>query len=228
MIALVSSTIKPSTKVGVSLYSYEERLEQTKLTITRLTEHGFTEIFLIDNSHELDQQQLEKLLPGFNNLKVYHIRHYQFTNKGLNELLMLLYLTDVIPLNRQIFKISGRYYPVEGFQKPDFIDFAVKWYDPDKKLGAVSTRGYWIKDAQTLQQFLLRCLQEWSVYSYRITGPVSLAKRLIKKNTEPLNISIELAAANVFRIFRYKVTLLENIGIEGLVAGVGHYEKISE
>lgn len=230
MIAVVSSTIKPRIIAGknISRYSFEDRLEQTRLTLTRLNAHGFTDIFLADNSPDLDQQQLESLLHGFQNLKAYHIRQHQFENKGINELLMLLYLTEVIPAGREIFKISGRYYPAGGFQKPDFEDFAVRWYHPGSRKGAVSTRGYWAKDAQTLQLFLLRCQTELSVYSYRAGWIRSLVKRVFSKNPDPLNISIEFAAANVFKLYRYKVKQLDHIGIEGLVAGVNHYEKLKE
>ncbi|HVV54562.1 MAG TPA: hypothetical protein VHC47_04530, partial [Mucilaginibacter sp.] len=142
MIAVVSSTIKPPVKPGksVSRYSFEDRLEQTRLTLTRLKEHGFTDIFLADNSPGLDQRELESLLKGFQNMKAYHISQYQFENKGINELLMLLYLTEVIPADQEIFKISGRYYPIDGFQKPEFEDFAVKGYNYQARKGTISTR----------------------------------------------------------------------------------------
>lgn len=233
MIAVVSSTIKPTVKTEkqVSLYSFDERLKQTKQTITLLLEHQFTQVFLVDNSQTLDQIQLEQLLVGFPNLKVFHLRQFQFLNKGLNELLMLLFLTDYLPVNETIFKISGRYYPSEKFLKPDFTDFAFRGYHYKKKNGTLSTRGYWVKNVDVFRRFLLESVDELFAYPERIVGVKSLIRALFyKKNVidDPLNISIEFAAANVLKAGNYDLYLLENIGIEGLVAGADKPEKITE
>jgi hypothetical protein len=233
MIAVVSSTIKPQIKNGkaVSLFSFEERLEQTKLTLVRLHEHGFEQVFLVDNSPQLNQPQLAELLRDFPDVKVFHLQQYQFLNKGVNELLMMLYLIQYLPADNPIFKISGRYCPSVEFRKPDFADFAFKPYHYHKKNGIVSTRGYWIKNAQIFERFLLSCLDELFAYPERVVGIKSLLRLLfVEKNVigNPLNISIEFAAANVLKAGKYKVQLLDSMGIEGLIAGAGTYEKITE
>jgi hypothetical protein len=233
MIAIISSTIKPVIKneKAISFYSFEERLDQTKLTLVRLKEAGFDLIFLADNSPLLDQSELEKLLQDFKGVVIFHLRQYQFSNKGINELLMLLFLTGQLPPNEIIFKISARYYLSPEFKKPDFVDFAVKQYDFKRKTGTISTRGYWVKNTETLHRFLLSCFDELFAYPERIVGLKSLFRLLfVKKNVidEPLNISIEFAAANVLKAGNYQVRLLDRIGIEGLVAGANNIEKITE
>ncbi|RYY07804.1 MAG: hypothetical protein EOP43_02135 [Sphingobacteriaceae bacterium] len=129
MIAVVTSTIKPlvENKHKRSFYTFSERLEQTKNTLNLLGKHGFDSIFLIDNSPSLDQTELKQLLHTFPQVQIYHIQEYQFENKGINELLMLLYISKHLPENQTILKISGRYYPSSHFEKPDFLDFAVKF-----------------------------------------------------------------------------------------------------
>lgn len=232
MIAIVSSTIKPRIQAGktISHYSFEERLEHTLFTLKRLLQCGFDDIWLVDNSPLLDQQQLQQLLGDFPGVKIYHLVQYQFMNKGINEILMLLYLTEHLPANQNIFKINGRYYPSHDFKKPDFTDFAVKPYHFEKQNGLISTRAYWVKDAATLHRFLLLCLDELFAYPERVVGIKSLFNKLfIKKDPdEPLNISIEFAAANVLKAGGYGVTLLNSIGIEGYIAGLQHVEKVNE
>ncbi|HVW15746.1 MAG TPA: hypothetical protein VHB54_18085 [Mucilaginibacter sp.] len=231
MIAVVSSTIKPLTESQrTSFYSFEERLEQTKKTLVRLQECGFKEIYLADNSPELDQQQLQDLLSGFKTLRPFHVRLYQFANKGVSELMMLLYLTGLLPREQAIFKISGRYYPTADFKKPAFEDFAVKGYHFPKRTGTISTRAYWVKDSDTFHRFLLQTLAEVYAYPERIVGVGSFFRQVFgkKKEAGQLNISIEFAAANVLKQGAFKINLLDNLGIEGLVAGADAYEKIHE
>lgn len=231
MIAIVSSTIGPliSEKVK-SLYNSEERLRQTKVTLKRLRECGFDDIYLVDNSPLLDQPQLQQLLIDFPEVKAFHLRQYQFINKGLNELMMMLFLTGQVPAGQNIFKISGRYYPVEGFKKPDFVDFAVKQHQHAGGITSVATRAYWVKDAATLERFLLWCLDELFAYPERIVGLKSLYNKLfVKKDPDnPLNISIEFAFANILKAGNYKVTLPDNMGIEGQLAGSDDEHKITE
>ncbi len=133
---------------------------------------------------------------------------------------------------QNIFKISGRYYPTQIFEKPGFKDFAVKGYGYKNKTGTISTRAYWIKDAVTFEGFLLKCLSEVYAYPERIVGAGSLLRKFngffLKKTQPPLNISIEFAAANVLKTGSYDVTQLDAINIEGLVAGSGHKEMITE
>jgi hypothetical protein len=232
MIAVVTSTIKPPTAYQKSFYSFAERLEQTKTTLKRLEECGFTSIFLIDNSPLLNQTELQQLLHDFPNVQLYHLQQYHFDNKGINELLMLLYLTQHLPLNQPVFKLSGRYYPTASFKKPEFCDFAVKEYQYKKRNGTISTRGYWVKNTIILQTFLLNCLNEIFVYPERITGfrslLVKLEKKIFNKEITPLNISLEFAAANVLKRSSYSINFLPTIGVEGLIAGATQMERITE
>lgn len=231
MIAVVTSTIKPGT-TDRSFFSFEERLEQTKHTLTKLQAHGFTDIYIIDNSPALNLESLKDLLKEFPKVNAYHILQFQFINKGINELLMLLFLTEHLPAEGKIFKISGRYYPTAAFSEPDFKDVAVKSYQYKSRTGTISTRAYWAKDVSTMKTFLQNCLIEIYAYPERIVGVKSLGKHLgrllLKKKTTPLNISIEFAAANILKAHNYQVTFLDHIGIEGLVAGAGQLEKITE
>ena len=231
MIAVVTSTVKPEI-IGRSFYSFQERLNQTRQTLIKLQKFGFNTIYVIDNSISLDQSSLDQLFIDFPTVKFFHIMQYQFHNKGVNELLMLLYLTRYIPGNEHIFKLSGRYYPNQSFIKPNFTDFAVKTYHYNNRNGTISTRGYWIKDVNIMQNFLLKCLNEVFAYPERIVGIRSLYKKLkssiLYKSTPPLNISIEFASANVLKKEKYHLTFMNNIGIEGLVAGADHFENIIE
>jgi hypothetical protein len=234
MIAIVTSTIKPTQgdDPSRSLYTFKQRLEQTKHTLTRLKQCGFKSIYLLDNSPSLDASTLQSLLNDIADVKVYHLLQYQFKNKGINELLMLLFITELLPKSETIFKISGRYYPTETFDKPHFTDFAAKAYGYNTSKGTISTRGYWIKDADTMHCFLKSCLDEVYTYPARIVGLRSLynklGQRLFNKPFTPVNISIEFAAANVLKRSNYKVTLLNTVNIEGLVAGADKLEKITE
>ena len=111
------------------------------------------------------------------------------------------------------------------------MDFAVKDYNYYKKNGTISTRGYWVKNAKTMERFLLSCLEELSAYPERIVGVKSLLRLLFAKKNgsdKRLNISIEFAAANVLKAGTYQVNLLNKLGIEGLVAGADSIEKITE
>jgi len=233
MIAVVSSTIKPVIKNReiTNIYGFEDRLEQTRHTINRLLEVGFDEIYLVDNSPLLSQPQLQNLLQGYHKVNLYHVPQYQFPNKGINELLMLLYATQFLPPYEVIFKISGRYYPAENFEQPYFEDFAVKGLNYHKRNGYISTRGYWVKDVATFENFLLHTVDEVFCYPERIVGPRALLRVLFTKKDIikfPLNVAIEFAAANILKSEKYKVKLLDQLRVEGLVAGIGHTEKIAE
>lgn len=234
MIAVITSTIKPSAyhDSSRSFYSFTERLEQTKTTLVQLKECGFEKVFLVDNSPLLNQSELQQLLLDFPDVQIYHLQQYQFENKGVNEILMLLFIAAHLPAGQNIFKISGRYYPSSLFKKPAFKDFAFKQYNYKKRTGTISTRGYWVKDAQLLETFLLSTLNEVFAYPERIHGIKSFYKKFeqifFNKAAVPYNISIEFAGANVLKRGNYHISFLNHIGIEGLVAGADHVEKIIE
>ena len=115
MIALITSTLRPTSIQ--SFFSNEERYEQTLVTIRKLAEKGFKEIYLIDNS--LDAIDVPKLIADSGmNLQVHHTPQYSFANKGLNEALLLLNNLHHLPASTHIFKISARYYPCLLYTSP--------------------------------------------------------------------------------------------------------------
>ena len=235
MVAIVTSTINPFVEGIVpvkSFYTFPERLEHTKETLKSLQQNGFENIFLVDNSITLNQSQLSDLLIDFPAVKIHHIDQYQFANKGINELLMLLFICKDLPPGQPIFKISGRYKINSSFRKPTFSTIAVKGYNFNSKTGTISTRAYWVQDSSIFEDFLLKCLNEVFAYAERVVGARSLYRKLKNLFTNQvarqLNISIEFAAANVLKQGAHNITLMDNLGIEGLVAGSNHIEKITE
>ncbi|PAW93476.1 hypothetical protein CKK33_08225 [Mucilaginibacter sp. MD40] len=232
MIAVITSTLQPGNKSTRGFYNDNERLAQTLQTVKSLYQHGFEHVYLVDNSPSLTEADLQSIFTGSRHLNVYHTNQYQFDNKGINEILMLLLLSEHLPKDQPIFKISGRYCLTEHFTVPDFPAFAVKGYEYHSRNGAVSTRGYWVKDADKLQCFLKDCLTEVFAYPERIVGIRSLIKKTIqlafKKPYIPVNASIEFAAANVLKRGKLNVALLPQLGIRGLVAGNNQREEIIE
>jgi hypothetical protein len=229
MIAVITSTIKPAE--NKSYYSYEERLEQTTGTIVSLRQAGFNKIYLVDNSPALSIEQLRQLIKDDENLEVHHVDQYQFTNKGINELLMLLYICPHLPVNDTIFKISGRYVVTSGFEKPNFDDFAVRSFHLSGNNKVISTRAYWVKNTLLFEDFLNATLREVFAYPERVVGIRSLLNKIkssINKKTSLVNVSIEFAAANVLKRSNYNVSFLDKLKIEGLVAGSDRPEKIIE
>ncbi len=229
MIAVVTSTIKPAE--NKSYYSFIQRVDQTIATLQSLQQAGFDEIYLVDNSPELDADGLRLLLKDYSRVHIFHINQYQFNNKGVNELLMLLYICQNLPVDQPIFKISGRYYANAAFKKPEFVDLAVKGYHFPKKTGTISTRGYWIKNSALFEGFLNAAFREVFAYPERIVGLRSLiykVKTMFGTHHKPLNISIEFAAANVLKRSQYRVSFLNELNIEGLIAGSDREEKIIE
>lgn len=229
MIAVVTSTIKPAE--GKSYYSYTQRVEQTIATLQSLRQAGFDEIYLVDNSPQLDIDSLRLLLKEYAQVHIFHTNQYQFNNKGINELLMLLYICSHLPADQSIFKISGRYTANAAFRKPEFLDMAVKGYHFSNKTGTISTRGYWVNNAVLFEDFLNATLREVFAYPERIVGLGSLiykVKNIFGTQAKPLNISIEFAAANVLKCSKYKVSFLKELNIEGFVAGSDREEKIIE
>jgi hypothetical protein len=68
-------------------------------------------IVLVDNSESYNFSKIESAVT---NVKILPLVQFQFQNKGINELLMLLAAVDVLPADTPIFKISGRYFPNEN------------------------------------------------------------------------------------------------------------------
>jgi hypothetical protein len=233
MIAIVTSCINPKKIPAItrSYFSLQEREEQTIHTLNRLKEVGFKHIILADNSFEYD---FTKLGPVIDNVQVVHLKQYQFLNKSINEILILLSILDQIPENTPIFKISGRYFPSANFkmEMSDGVDFKVKGFEFDTSKAVITTRGYFVRNKAIYEDFLLYCLNEIYSYPYRVVGLGSFTKFIkqflkpsVKKTT---TISVEFAAARAIKQGGFTYELTDNMNIEGQIAGLESKELIKE
>lgn len=232
MIAVITSCIHPKQSENIrSFVPLTERIEQTLYSIERLKAIGFKQIILVDNSYEIDFSRIKL---AHKDIKIIHVQQYQFTNKGVNELLMLLTILDQIPNDTPIFKISGRYFPNEAFnfEFNNEFDFKIRPYNFLERRGTISTRGYFVKNKEIYEDFLLKTLNEVFIYQSRFVGWGS-SKIQFKNIFSPifskkLNTSIEFAAARVLKNSNYKLELIDTIGIEGQIAGFENLTAINE
>lgn len=233
MIAIVTSCINPKvfSTFTRSYFSLQEREEQTIHTLIRLKEVGFKHIILADNSFDYD---FTKLGSAIECVQVIHLKQYQFSNKSINEILILLSVIDQIPDNMPIFKISGRYFPSENFKfkMGEGVDFIIKGFEFDTRNAVITTRGYFVRNKVLYEDFLLYCLNEIYSYPYRIVGLHSFLifiKEFFKPNLKKTStISIEFAAARVLKNGNFKYQLIDTLDIEGQIAGLESKELIKE
>lgn len=233
MIAIVTSCIHPKefSNFTRSYFSLPEREEQTIQTLIRLKEVGFKHIILADNSFDYDFSRLGSALEG---VQVVHLKQYQFANKSINEILILLSVIDQIPDHMPIFKISGRYFPSENFKfsLSDGFDFAVKGFEFDTKNAVITTRGYFVRNKVLYEDFLLYCLNEIYSYPYRIVGIRSFLRfitEFLKPSLKKIStISVEFAAARTLKNGNFKYELIDTLHIEGQIAGLESKELIKE
>jgi hypothetical protein len=233
MITVVTSCINPETNLNEpkSFLSLKEREDQTLYSLKKIKDVGLSRIILVDNSQSYDFSSIENAI---SELEIIHLKQYQFKNKGLNELLMLLAIVEELPDDEPIFKISGRYYPDENFTLnfEDDMDFKIKAYDFESKRGTISTRGYFVRNKKIYKEFLLKTLNEVFIYPQRIVGFRSLINQ-IKGIYNPnfsasLATSIEFAAARVIKNEQYTYTMTPIFGIEGKIAGFAELTFIKE
>ncbi len=228
MIGVISSTIFPSDEPMYwgsprTILPSSARLEQTQGTIVSLLEAGISEINLVDNSGG-------QWIPGTENdlqpARVQICDQYQFQNKGISEILMLLSVLPQISNDKPILKISGRYLlkgPVD--MNTGNAELAVKLYRPSARdKTEMSTRCYWVKNREVFEDFLISILRELYSSRAKITGFGS-ALRLIRNSVFPGNDKypyhdpvdgIEKAAARVLETRRFKVRYLDSLRIEGI------------
>lgn len=233
MIALITSTIVPET---YSFFSIEERYQQTIDTIGNLAKVGFENIYLVDNSvSEIDYERLNSSVAI--NIQLIHSPQYNFTNKGLNEALLILNNLSKLPDDQPIFKISGRYLPTEEFNITNLLAEL-----RDKEILGVgnisknsnsyfNTRAYLVASKKTLASILELAVEEMIAYGNGIhgfSGWLNLFKKALKLQIgTPFQISIESAFANILRA-KTNYKLVEKINIEGFVAGSKVLTFISE
>lgn len=226
MIAIVTSCINPVIAIDNALRSHislKEREEQTVKGLIKLIETGFKQIIIVDNSAQAYDFSTIKALS--NNISVIQLKQFQFQNKGINELLMLLTVLDELPEDETIFKISARYLPNHNFicELSSSDDFKIKGYNFEQKRGTISTRAYFVKNKTIYKDFLLQTLNEVFLYPQRIVGIrslVNLFSSIFRPQFTPLfNTSIEFAGARVLKNSKYRIKSVDRIGVEGLVAG---------
>lgn len=226
MIAVVSSTLFPGQAPlygsDRSVYSHAERLDQTRGTVQSLVEAGLRDVYVADNSPAApDARVIESLAPA----SVHHFRdQYQFHNKGISELFLLLLLVESLPGDQPILKVSGRYRLLGGVELSlDGADVAAKW---DERNRGISTRCYLVRNRDVYRRFLEDTLSEVYGQAARIRGPRSLL-RIVKNSLAATNDhtryfdpndSIEQASARALRRPSYRVRRLPALGITGEVA----------
>jgi hypothetical protein len=239
MLGIISSTIFPGSE---PLYwgsprnciPSGDRLAQTRETIASLLTAGISEIILVDNS---GSNWVEKTQEQLQPANVYVFDQYQFQNKGISEILLLLNSLRIVPSCVPILKVSGRYVLKQGFAlNPGDADLGVKLVKSnDGTLDWVSTRCYWTRDKQVLANFLRSTLMELYGGAAKIRSPRSVL-RLMRNTVFPKvdnypyhdpPEAIEGAAARVVRRTKYKVRFLETIGVEG-ISGDNDRKRISE
>jgi hypothetical protein len=225
VIAVVSSTIFPGDAPvyaeSRSVFNPQERLEQTRHTIDSLKAIGFTDIYLADNSGGNWASGTEdRLKPA----KVYRFAHYQFRNRGISELYMLLEVLDALPAGTPILKISGRYALKKNISDQlGQADVAAKWNERDS---AISTRCYMVRDTRLYRRFLEDTMNEVYGYAARVHGPRSFL-RILKNSMFPgadkdiyfdPSMSIEGGAARALLTKGYVVGRLTDLALEGEIA----------
>jgi hypothetical protein len=223
MIAIVTSTIFPLAATKHTQYretiSSSDRLDQTKQTIVSLKEHGFEKIYLFDNSGFQWGEGTEALLYPAEILK---FNTFQFENKGLSELYMLLCGLVNIPENIPIFKISGRYTLNQKINNSLIFEynFIGKFFDKDK---TISTRGYYFQDKQTMYRVLHLALNYVYAYPSKVVGPGSLLRIIqnafnpnLEKKFYESSISIERGIYKAIKECKLSTLQLEELNISGI------------
>jgi len=234
MIVVITSCLQPITVK--SFFSFEERLQQTRLGLAKLKRLNFDRSFLLDNSDLLDQTVLEDLLSDFKGLEKYYGRQFQFGNKGLNEALLILNHLRHLPPDVPILKMSGRYYPNAHFEFPssallsryDFIGIGENF---DQRVSSFNTRAYFIRNKKVWETTLVLAVEEMLSYARGIHGLKSLIQSLADfykpSPGVPYQLSLEQALARVLKA-KQNYLLLDKTNIEGYVAGSAQVNFIQE
>lgn len=234
MIAIISSTIFPGSPTESTLYrtsvTADERLAQTIATIESLKSAGFSKIYLFDNSGFNWNQEVDPLLSPAIILK---FNSFQYNNKGLSELLMLLHGMQQIPTNEAILKISGRYQLSSPIREESLTttDFAGKFHTD-----TISTRAYYFKNSELMHDVLFEALNKMYAYKHKIVGFRSLIQVVknaflndVATSFYDTTISIERGMFDAIKKLRLKTLHLEKLNVSG-VSGhhTDHQKTISE
>lgn len=221
MIAIITSTIFPAPATTTTSYrgsiDYQDRLMQTVETIKSLVDLQFSAIYLFDNSGFNWEETVENQLSP---AKIIKFNMFQFDNKGLSELYMLLHGLSVIPNDIPILKISGRYILEQKLNDELLkkVDFAGK-FNPD----TISTRAYYFKTREAMQNVLYVALNNMYAYKHKIVGFRSLFKVMQnaffdngQSSFYDTTISIERGMFNAIKKLKLKTQHMPVIHVSGI------------
>lgn len=224
MIAAITSTIFPenlsSNGTLRNVLSPAERLQQTLQTIESLKLFGFDQIFLFDNSGDKWESSIDSNFAEINLVKV---DTYQFANKGINEVLLLLQNLKFMPENVPILKISGRYRLLWDIKPElDGYDLAVRYFKTTAGRFTMHTSCYLIKNKNTYERLLKASLEEHYAEHARVQNKQALTRfvrnNLLKKGTNFSDppLPIEFAFASAVRLCNLKYKSIQKNICEGI------------
>lgn len=241
MIGLISSTIFPSAaklRGGNSrtVLSPETRLNQTLDTIRTLKDAGVGDIFLFDNSGPYWDGIADSRFRHVNLVKLG--QSYNYDNKGISEVQMLLSGIESLPPDVPIMKISGRY---ALLQPPHPLtnewDIAGRMYVKSRRKN-MSTRMYLARNRQVLHLLLLQTIREMYAYSARIVGPSSLYRFISNQfglheakerySYEDPHVMLEMAISNGIDRSGFRFCNLDRLFIRGQLGNVDPPKYIYE
>jgi hypothetical protein len=226
MIALVSSTVSPSTLPSHdgarTTLSPEVRLEQTRDTVASLVALGARQIIIADNSPgPWLRERPAALAPA----RVIHMDQPPIRNKGIGELWLLLGAVGSLPEDEPILKISGRYRigAETELSLRDGDDIAARVHRGGA-CGEISTRCYLLRSRSVAERLWQRSLDEVYAERSRIVGPRSLA-RIIRNSmrpgaddfpySDPNTLSLEQASFRAIRHLRLRLRAVSHLGVDG-------------
>ena len=231
-VAVISSTIAPSALEHYggnhSRWSPAERLEQTRASIRSLLDLGIEEIHLADNSGANWRTGTEDALRPAH---VQVFSHYQYRNKGLSEIQLLLAALPRLPTDRPIVKLSGRYRLSRRLdQELGDADFVTREASGLRLLRChMDTVAYTVRDVSVLERFLRETRRDVFGFPARVVGPGSLL-RIVRNSLFPRQDSypyddpvgdIEHAAWRAKRKCGYRTHALASLGVEGFGGQAG-------
>ena len=224
MLAVISSTLFPPPMPTIwgsrQRLDSGHRLAQTRETIRSLLGCGATEIIVADNSGSRWTTGTERALEP---ARVVRAEPRLSSNYGISELYLLLAIVGSLPRDKPLVKVSGRYTVSRNIlTELGDAEFVIRWVDrPGPRW--MSTRYYGVRDAVIYEAFLRRALRECFAYRSRVVGPRSLLRIVLdslhpERDQYPYEdppLPIEQAAARVLHAHRYRVRVLDHIGVRG-------------
>ena len=227
MIAIVSSTIAPSTLPSHdgarTTLTPEVRLEQTQGTVASLVAIGAREIIVADNS---GGTWLREYAAALAPARILTFNQPPVRNKGIGELWLLLSALNSLPENEPILKISGRYRvgPGTGLKLRDGYDIAGKVY-AQGRIRSLSTRCYLMRDRSIATRLWERTLDEMYAEHARFHGPRSLL-RIVQNSLRPAHdkfrysdpyTAVEIATYNAICYLPLRLNEIENLDVDGIL-----------